>query len=139
MVLYYQKATGYICEQLPHFIERDDTSLSIEVSDEIYNQTLCCDLGKIWAVKDGQVVMIDDPDVDSIPGYKKSKLETEKQNLQNYLISTDYIVIKLYDTKIYDEDSYESEKTKYLEILEKRKESRTRINAIEEELEILTE
>lgn len=83
--------------------------------------------------------MIDDPDVDSIPGYKKSKLETERQDLQNYLVSTDYIVIKLYDTKMYDEDSYESEKTKYLDILEKRKNSRIRINEIEEELKTLSE
>ena len=67
----------------------------------------------------------------------KKKLNIEKSNqlaeLKAYLSDTDYIVAKLNELKLEDDDGYESARQEYAEILTRRKEARKRINKLEAE------
>ena len=57
--------------------------------------------------------------------------EQEIDLLKQYLSDTDYVIAKLNEAKIEDEELFNSLKAEYSDILAKRKEARTKINELE--------
>lgn len=132
--LYYQKDTGIICERHPKNIEITDDCLTLDVEDDQYQETLTSTYGYVWAVKDGQLVNIEDTEITSTTEYKLTLKYIERNTFQRYLSDTDYVVSKLNELKLEDEEEYETEKANYTEVLAKRKEARKRINELKEEI-----
>ena len=56
------------------------------------------------------------------------------EECKGYLIETDWVVTKIQEISLTDPEEAETLKTKYSEILQKRKEARQTINALEEYL-----
>ena len=59
----------------------------------------------------------------------KNRLEVIK--LKKYLAETDYVITKLNELKLEDEEEYENAKAEYASILTERKNARKRINELE--------
>lgn len=129
--VYYQKSTGFICYRYPYHYEPENKNDFIEMSTEEAEPTYQCPYGKIWAVKDGKPVLIDDEKVINTEEYKAEVKANEIATLKHYLSDTDYVISKLNELKLEDEAEYEAEKAKYSGILKKRKEARARINELE--------
>ena len=79
----------------------------------------------------GEIVEIEDPEVVNTIEYQNMLKEQEIDELKKYLSDTDYVITKLNEAKIEDEDLFNSLKTEYADILAKRKEARARINELE--------
>ena len=129
--IYYQKSTGFICYRYPYHYEPENENDIIEISADEAEPTYQCPYGKIWAIKDGKPVLIDDEKVINIEEYKAEVKANEKATLKQYLSDTDYVISKLNELKLEDEAEYEAEKAKYYDVLRKRKEARARINELE--------
>ena len=129
--VYFQKSTGFICQRYPYNYEPENENDFIEMSTEEAEPTYQCPYGKIWAIKDGKPVLIDDEKVITTDEYKTEVKTNEIATLKQYLSDTDYVISKLNELKLEDEAEYEAEKAKYSEILNKRKEARARINELE--------
>ena len=129
--VYYDKKTGYLCNRYPKDIEKTDDSPFIEVEDDIEEQTYAVEYGKFWKVVDGSLVIGDDIETQATQEYKDLVRYNEINEYQQYLNSTDYVITKLNEAKIEDEDLFNSLKEKYAEILIKRKEARAKINELE--------
>lgn len=129
--VYFQKSTGFICHRYPYYYEPENENDFITISIEEAEPTYQCPYGKIWAVKDGKPVLIDDEKVINTDEYKTEVKTNEIATLKQYLSDTDYIISKLNELKLEDEAEYEAEKAKYSDILKKRKEARVRINELE--------
>ena len=80
---------------------------------------------------DGEIVEIEDPEVVNTIEYQNILKEQELDELKRYLSDTDYVITKLNEAKIEDEELFNSLKTEYSDILTKRKEARVRINELE--------
>lgn len=137
MKIHYQKETGIICERYPKDVPVTDDCLEMEVTNDEYQQTLQCDYGKMWAVKDGSLVIIDDEEIINSAEYKKYSLNAQLMQYKAYLSDTDYVISKLNELKLEDEEEYETEKANYADVLAKRKEARKKINEITKEIEKL--
>ena len=135
-IIYYEKESGFICDRLPNPRPHTEDCLSMELSDEDFEMTCTCDWGKAWAVVDGKIQQIDDLEFQNTDQYKKIALLDEKRYLEYQLSQTDWIISKLNELKIEDEEAYEVAKEKYSDVLTERKAARTRINELEE---LLTE
>ena len=129
--IYYNKETGYLCERYPKDIEVKENTPFIEVSEEEADKTYCVEYGKFWAVRDNKLVKVDDVEVINSQEYKNMLKENEVDSLKQYLSETDYIITKLNEAKIEDEELFNQLKIEYSDILMKRKEARTRINELE--------
>lgn len=129
--IYYDKETGYLCDRYPKDIEVKDDTPFIEVSEEEAHKTYCVEYGKFWAVRDNKLVKVDDLEVINSQEYKDMLKENEIDSLKQYLTETDYVITKLNEAKIEDEELFNSLKIEYNEILTKRKEARVRINELE--------
>ena len=129
--IYYDKKTGYLCNRYPKDIEKTDDSPFIEVEDEIEEQTYAVEYGKFWKVIDGSLVIGDDIETQATQEYKDLVRSNEINEYRQYLNDTDYVITKLNEAKIEDEDLFNSLKEKYAEILTKRKEARAKINELE--------
>lgn len=129
--IYYDKETGYLCDRFPKDIEVKDDTPFIEVSEEEVHKTYCVEYGKFWAVRDNKLVKVDDIEVINSQEYKNMLKENEIDSLKQYLTETDYVITKLNEAKIEDEELFNSLKIEYNEILTKRKEARVRINELE--------
>ena len=129
--IYYNKETGYLCERYPKDIEVKENTPFIEVSEEEADKTYCVEYGKFWAVVDNKLVKVDDVEVINSQEYKDMLKENEIDSLKQYLSETDYIITKLNEAKIEDEELFNQLKIEYSDILMKRKEARTRINELE--------
>ena len=129
--VYYDKETGYLCNRYPKDIEKTDDSPFIEVEDEIEEQTYAVEYGKFWKVVDGSLVIGDDVETQATQEYKDLVRYNEINEYQQYLNDTDYVITKLNEAKIEDEDLFNSLKEKYAEVLTKRKEARAKINELE--------
>ena len=129
--IYYDKKTGYLCNRYPKDIEKTDDSPFIEVEDDLEEQTYSVEYGKFWKVVNGSLVIGDDIETQETQEYK----DFVKNNLiceyKQYLNDTDYVITKLNEAKIEDEDLFNSLKEKYAEVLIKRKEARAKINELE--------
>jgi len=131
MKLYYDTETGYLCNRYPNDIAQKEDSSYIEVEDEVAETTFCCDYGKVWAVVDGELKLIDDTKLQATDEYKRIVKENEIYILKQYLSSTDYVIAKLQEAQLEDEEEYASLKEEYAEVLTKRKEARARIRELE--------
>ena len=129
--VYYDKKTGYLCNRYPKDIEQTDDSPFIEVEDEIEEQTYAVEYGKFWKVVNGSLVIGDDIETQATQEYKDLVRSNEINEYQQYLNDTDYVITKLNEAKIEDENLFNSLKEKYAEILTKRKEARAKINELE--------
>ena len=78
-----------------------------------------------------EIVEIEDPEVVNTIEYQNILKEQEIDELKKYLSDTDYVITKLNEAKIEDEELFNSLKTEYSNILAKRKEARVRINELE--------
>ena len=133
--IYYDKETGYLCNRYPKDIEKTDASPFIEVDDKDYEETFTCPYGLFWAVKDGALKLVDDVETKATKEYKIMVLNNEITELQKYLTDTDYIIAKLNEAKLEDDEEFEAMKAQYSEQLTKRKEARSKINEIQKQLE----
>ena len=129
--VYFQKSTGFICHRYPYYYEPENENDFITISIEEAEPTYQCPYGKIWAVKDGKPVLIDDEQVINTEKYKTEVKTNEIATLKQYLSDTDYVVAKLNELRLDDEEEYEAEKAKYSDVLKKRKEARAMINELE--------
>ena len=129
--IYYDKKTGYLCNRYPKDIEKTDDSPFIEVEDDLEEQTYAVEYGKFWKVVDGSLVIGDDIETQATQEYKDLVRSNLINEYQQYLNDTDYVITKLNEAKIENEDFFNSLKEKYAEVLTKRKEARTKINELE--------
>ena len=129
--IYYDKKTGYLCNRYPKDIEKTDDSPFIEVEDDIEEQTYAVEYGKFWKVVDGSLVIGDDIETQATQEYKDLVKNNMICEYKQYLNDTDYIITKLNEAKIEDEDYFNSLKEEYAEVLIKRKEARAKINELE--------
>ena len=129
--IFYDKKTGYLCNRYPKDIEKTDDSPFIEVEDEIEEQTYAVEYGKFWKVVDGSLVIADDIETQATQEYKDLVRSNEINEYQQYLNDTDYVITKLNEAKIEDEELFNLLKEKYAEVLTKRKEARAKINELE--------
>lgn len=129
--VYFQKSTGFICHRYPYYYEPESKNDFITISIEEAEPTYQCPYGKIWAVKDGKPVLVDDEQVINTEKYKTEVKTSEIATLKQYLSDTDYVVAKLNELRLDDEEEYEAEKAKYSDVLKKRKEARAMINELE--------
>ena len=129
--VYFQKSTGFICHRYPYYYEPESKNDFITISIEEAEPTYQCPYGKIWAVKDGKPVLIDDEKVINTEEYKAEVKTNEIATLKQYLSDTDYVVAKLNELRLDDEEEYEAEKANYSDVLKKRKEARAMINELE--------
>lgn len=131
MKVYYDKETGYLCERYPKDIEVKEDTPFIELPDEEVEETYIIEYGKFWAIKDNKLVKVDDIELQATEEYKQEIKNNEIADLKRYLDNTDYVIAKLNEAKIEDEELFEELKVKYAEILTKRKQARARINELE--------
>lgn len=131
MKVYYDKETGYLCERYPKDIEVKEDTPFIELPDEEVEETYIVEYGKFWAIKDNKLVKVDDIELQATEKYKQEIKNNEIADLKRYLDNTDYVIAKLNEAKIEDEELFEELKVKYAEILTKRKHARARINELE--------
>ena len=129
--VYYDKETGYLCDRYPKDIEKTDDSPFIEVDDELEEQTYCVEYGKFWKVIDGSLVIAVDIETHATQEYRDFIKDNLLCEYKQYLADTDYVISKLNEAKIEDDDLFNSLKEKYAEILTKRKEARAKINELE--------
>lgn len=129
--VYYDKETGYLCDRYPKDIKKTNDSPFIEVDDELEAQTYCVEYGKFWKVVDGSLVIGDDIETQETQEYKDYIKDNLICEYKQYLNDTDYVITKLNEAKIEDEDLFNSLKEQYAEVLIKRKEARAKINELE--------
>ena len=101
------------------------------MTDEEVEETYIVEYGKFWAVRDNNLIKVDDIEIQATEKYKQEIKNNEIADLKNYLDNTDYVIAKLNEAKIEDEELFEELKVKYAEILIKRKQARARINELE--------
>ena len=132
---YYDENTGVI-EVTPFYDEEKEKNLPyIELTYEEWERELStCSYGFKKAYRDGKIIEVADEELQASEEYQKNIKGTEVSELKNYLSETDYIITKLNEAKIEDDALFEELKTKYADVITKRKKARERINALEQEL-----
>lgn len=134
--LYYDKETGFVSERYPHGYKKDE-SVFIEVEDDVYEQTFSVSTGYIWKVENGVPVIVEDPDENSQKELKRMNLGNLLCDYEQYLADTDYIITKLNEAKLEDDIEFETLKAQYSEQLAKRKEVRSKIRELQQEITLL--
>lgn len=119
--MYYKKSLDIENAYAVSDIKYDDDY--IEMDDSLFEQD---ELGDYYLK-----TFLKNPSSEYIKRLQKYKDLLELSELKQYLSSTDYVIIKLNEAKIEDEELFNSLKTEYSDILTKRKEARVRINELE--------
>lgn len=84
-------------------------------------------------VIDGFYYLNEDAESDEALAFKKHYVNSKEiAELKAYLAQTDYVISKLNELKLEDDEEYETEKANYSEVLAKRKSARARIRELEE-------
>lgn len=135
--IYYNKKSTYLCQRYPLNLEIDEDSNYIEVSEDKALQTYDVDYGYSWAVVDGKLTVIEVPEIMETTEYKKITTTCKIQEYKSYLSETDYVVSKINEAMVDDEDEANALKEKYSVELKTRKEYRTKIKELEALLETL--
>lgn len=131
MVKIYYNKNGDVCNRYPNNYPIDDENRYIEVSEEDEEKTLGAPLGMKWHIDNGVLVLVDDLEIKNSEEYKQMMKENQLAELKQYLADTDYVITKLNEAKLEDEEEFNSLKLQYANILEKRKETRAKINELE--------
>ncbi len=113
---------GWVCERYPSDIKITNPDRYIEVTNEVYEQTLCAEKYKQWRVVNGDLIL----DIYNTPTEAETKKE-EYEQLKQKLIDMDYKSSKYLDGE------YSAEEWK--EITEERKQIRMRIRELEPYIE----
>lgn len=129
---YYNEETKIIDIKPFYDDQQEQDEPYIELTfQEWQNNLSVCKYGYKKAYIDNEIVEVEDEEVQSTEEYKNMKKFIELNELKTYLSETDYVITKLNEAKIEDEELFNQLKTNYSEILEKRKEARARINELE--------
>lgn len=130
---FYYNPTTYEIERRAFYDEVEDKDLPfIELTFEEWEEKLSSlSYGYKKVYLNGEIQEILDEKVINTIEYKNIQKEWEIKKLKRYLSDTDYIITKLNEAKIEDENLFNSLKTEYSDILTKRKEARARINELE--------
>ena len=131
MVKIYYNKNGDVCNRYPNNYPIDDENRYIEVSEEDEEKTLGAPLGMKWHIDNGVLVLVDDQEMKNSEEYKHMMKENQLAELKQYLADTDYVITKLNEAKLEDEEEFNSLKLQYANILEQRKETRAKINELE--------
>lgn len=121
-----------VIEVTPFFDKQiDKESDYIELTYEEWQEKLCsCTYGNKKVLKDREIIEVEDEKVRNSEEYKELQKFIEIQQCKDYLASTDYVISKLNEAKIADEEEYQKLKEEYQETLKKRAEARKRINEL---------
>ena len=130
---FYYNPTTYEIERRAFYDEVEDKDLPfIELTFEEWEEKLSSlSYGYKKVYLNGEIQEVLDEKVINTIEYKNIQKEWEIKKLKRYLNDTDYVITKLNEAKIEDENLFNSLKTEYLDILTKRKEARVRINELE--------
>ena len=130
---FYYNPTTYEIERRAFYDEVEDKDLPfIELTFEEWEEKLSSlSYGYKKIYLNGEIQEVLDEKVINTIEYKNIQKEWEIKKLKRYLSDTDYIITKLNEAKIEDEELFNSLKVKYADILTKRKEARVRINELE--------
>ena len=130
---FYYNPTTYEIERRAFYDEVEDKDLPfIELTFEEWEEKLSSlSYGYKKVYLNGEIQEVLDEKVINTIEYKNIQKEWEIKKLKRYLTDTDYIITKLNEAKIEDEELFNSLKAEYSDILAKRKEARTRINELE--------
>lgn len=130
---FYYNPTTYEIERRAFYDEVEDKDLPfIELTFEEWEEKLSSlSYGYKKVYLNGEIQEVLDEKVINTIEYKNIQKEWEIKKLKRYLSNTDYVITKLNEAKIEDENLFNSLKTEYSDILTKRKEARARINELE--------
>ena len=130
---FYYNPTTYEIERRAFYDEVEDKDLPfIELTFEEWEEKLSSlSYGYKKVYLNGEIQEVLDEKVINTIEYKNIQKEWEIKKLKRYLSDTDYIITKLNEAKIEDEELFNSLKVEYADILAKRKEARARINELE--------
>ena len=130
---FYYNPTTYEIERRAFYDEVEDKDLPfIELTFEEWEEKLSSlSYGYKKVYLNGEIQEVLDEKVINTIEYKNIQKEWEIKKLKRYLSDTDYVITKLNEAKIEDEELFNLLKTKYADILAKRKEARARINELE--------
>ena len=130
---FYYNPTTYEIERRAFYDEVEDKDLPfIELTFEEWEEKLSSlSYGYKKVYLNGEIQEVLDEKVINTIEYKNIQKEWEIKKLKRYLSDTDYVITKLNEAKIEDEELFNSLKTEYSDILTKRKEARIRINELE--------
>ena len=130
---FYYNPTTYEIERRAFYDEVEDKDLPfIELTFEEWEEKLSSlSYGYKKVYLNGEIQEVLDEKVINTIEYKNIQKEWEIKKLKRYLSDTDYVITKLNEAKIEDENLFNSLKTEYSDILTKRKEARVRINELE--------
>lgn len=130
---FYYNPTTYEIERRAFYDEVKDKDLPfIELTFEEWEEKLSSlSYGYKKVYLNGEIQEVLDEKVINTIEYKNTQKEWEIKKLKRYLTDTDYIITKLNEAKIEDEELFNSLKIEYNEVLTKRKEARKRINELE--------
>ena len=130
---FYYNPTTYEIERRAFYDEVENKDLPfIELTFEEWEEKLSSlSYGYKKVYLNGEIQEVLDEKVINTIEYKNIQKEWEIKKLKRYLSDTDYIITKLNEAKIEDEELFNSLKVKYADILTKRKEARVRINELE--------
>ena len=130
---FYYNPTTYEIERRAFYDEVEDKDLPfIELTFEEWEEKLSSlSYGYKKVYLNGEIQEVLDEKIINTIEYKNIQKEWEIKKLKRYLSDTDYIITKLNEAKIEDENLFNSLKTEYSDILTKRKAARVRINELE--------
>ena len=130
---FYYNPTTYEIERRAFYDEVEDKDLPfIELTFEEWEEKLSSlSYGYKKVYLNGEIQEVLDEKVINTIEYKNIQKEWEIKKLKRYLSDTDYVITKLNEAKIEDEELFNSLKAEYADILAKRKEARVKINELE--------
>ena len=130
---FYYNPTTYEIERRAFYDEVENKDLPfIELTFEEWEEKLSSlSYGYKKVYLNGEIQEVLDEKVINTIEYKNIQKEWEIKKLKRYLSDTDYVITKLNEAKIEDDELFNSLKTEYSDILAKRKEARVRINELE--------
>lgn len=134
--IYYEKSTGKVILEIDNIEKKDYEKLEIKDMME-YQKVFVVPFGKMWIVKDGSLQLVDNEEVMATKEYKEYYLKNQINEYRQYLISTDYIIVKLQEAQLTDENEYQELLTKYKDTLAQRKIAREKVTTLETELNSL--
>ena len=134
--IYYEKSTGKVILEIDKIEKKDYEKLEIKDMME-YQKVFVVPFGKMWIVKDGSLQLVDNEEVMATKEYKEYYLKNQINEYRQYLISTDYIIVKLQEAQLTDENEYQELLTKYKDTLAQRKIAREKVTTLETELNSL--
>ena len=130
---FYYNPTTFEIERRAFYDEVEDKDLPfIELTFEEWEEKLSSlSYGYKKVYLNGEIQEVLDEKVINTIEYKNIQKEWEIKKLKRYLSDTDYVITKLNEAKIEDDELFNSLKNEYSDILAKRKEARVRINELE--------